>query len=97
MPVADFVTRLTKNEELALKHIVCEVTTNEWTQYAALMEKFDAETLTEAEHEEFIALFDKIEGVEVKRLEYLAGLARQCGLPLVDFMRFYGVKSPSYV
>ena len=96
MPVAYAAPSLTKMEETLLEQIPREITAAEWTQYNALMEKFEDKTLTEEEYEKFIALSDRIEGVEVKRLEYIAELAQQRGLPIVKFMRLYGIKSPSY-
>ena len=95
-PAVQSPPRLTKNEEALLEQIACEITASERRRYEALQEKFEAVTLTDDEYEEFLALSDKIEGAEVKRLEYVALLARQRNLPLLEFMQLCGIKSPSY-
>jgi hypothetical protein len=53
-----------------------------WRRYHDLAPKRDAETLTPAEYEELIKLSEAIESVDVKRLEYMAELAKLRGVSL---------------
>lgn len=53
-----------------------------WTRYRELAAKRDAQTLSAAEHEELIGLSDAIETADVRRLQWMAQLARIRGISL---------------
>jgi hypothetical protein len=57
----------------------------DWTRYQTLIERRQAENLTGDEHKELIAISDRIEEANTKRLMYLAELAkvRKTTLPLL--------------
>jgi hypothetical protein len=87
---------LTSEEKRRLAEIVHEVPEESRNRYSALVELQREGTLRDEEHEELVRLSDWIELVEVKRLEYLAELARQRSVPLLTLMDLLGIKSPSY-
>jgi hypothetical protein len=62
-----------------------------WTRYEALKEKRDAETLTDAEHEELIRLSDEIEIWNARRLEAVAELAKLRGVPFPELVKQLGL------
>lgn len=53
-----------------------------WRRYHELSAKRDSETLTPEEHDELVALSETIEAADVKRLEYMAELAKLRGVSL---------------
>jgi len=67
-----------------------------WARYEVLKEKRDAETLTEAEHQELIRLVDEVEGWNVRRLELVADLAKLRGVRFQDLVRELGLGAPSH-
>lgn len=52
------------------------------TRYRELNAKLHDETITETEHQEFLALVDQVELADAKRLQYLIELAQLQGVPL---------------
>ena len=84
---------LTAKEKARLRQICQEVDPAERSRYQTLTEKFETRSLTDSEYAEYLTLLDKIEAVGVKRLEYLAQIARQRSLSLIEFMRLTGLKS----
>lgn len=90
------ILALTSEEKRRLAEIVREVPEEKRSRYSALVDKQRDETLQDAEREELVRLSDWMELVEVKRLEYLAELARQRNVPLLTLMDVLGIKSPSY-
>jgi hypothetical protein len=87
---------LTQYEKETLARIAQEIPEAVRERYGVLVEKRRAETLTEAGHQELISLSDRIEAVEVKRLEYLAELAKRRHVSLVTLMHTLDITSPSY-
>ena len=87
---------LTAAEKMTLKQIAHEITGEDWRKFRALAVKFDSKTLTDAEYDTYLTLADRIEGVEVKRLEHLAAMAQYRNLSLAEFMKLSGLKSPTY-
>ena len=53
-----------------------------WRRYHELSAKRDAENLEPGEHEELIGLSETIEAADVRRLEYIAELAKVRGVTL---------------
>ena len=88
--------RLPKKEAQLLLKINHSLDTIDWTRYRTLIERRQAELLTEAEHRELIALSDRIEEANVKRIEYLAELAQVRKTTLPSLMKELGLKPASY-
>jgi hypothetical protein len=65
-------------------------------RYQALAEKRDAETLTEVEYQELLALSDRIEILAAQRVEALAQLAQLRQVSLLQVMEDLGIQSASY-
>ncbi len=87
---------LTSDEKRRMAEIVREVPAESRNRYAALLEQQQGETLRDEQREDLVRLSDWIEQVEVKRLEYLAEMARQRNVPLLTLMDVLCIKSPSY-
>jgi hypothetical protein len=87
---------LTAEEQAALTQIAKQLSAEERRRYEKLGTKRRAETLTDGEHEELIRLSEKIEQAEVARLECLAELASKREMSLVEFLRAFGLRAPSY-
>ena len=66
------------------------------TRYNELIAKRQAETLTPDEYEELLKLTQEVEKLEVRRVEYLAELARLRGTSLTAVMENMGIRPPSY-
>lgn len=66
-------------------------------EYQALRVKHEAETLTEAEHEQLIQLSNQIEQLGAQRLEALATLAQLRQVALPTLMGDLGIQAPTYV
>jgi hypothetical protein len=66
-------------------------------QYQLLLQKRDAETLTDSEHSRLIQLSTQIEQVGAQRLEALADLAQLRQLSLLDLMETLDIQPVSYV
>jgi hypothetical protein len=62
-----------------------------WQRYHELKARRDAATLTPEEHAELIALSDTIEAWNVRRLEFVAELARLRGVPFPLLVRQLGL------
>jgi hypothetical protein len=67
-----------------------------WERYEALKVKRDAETLTEAEHQELLRLVNEVEGWNVRRLEGVAELAKRRGVRFQDLVRELGLGPASH-
>ena len=65
--------------------------------YDKLVEKRDNETLTEDEHKKLLKLTEKIELLNVKRIEYLSKLSIIRQTSLTNLMETLGIKSAGYV
>jgi hypothetical protein len=66
-------------------------------QYQILLQKRDAETLTDSEHDRLIQLSTQIEQIGAQRLEALADLAQLRQVSLLDLMETLGIQPVSYV
>ena len=75
-----------------LKKINLGISEAEWTTYKHLIGLHRAEQLTEKEHKTLMALGDKIEQANAKRLEYLFALAQLRCVPLQKLMLDLGIK-----
>lgn len=62
-----------------------------WEQYRALIAKRRAETLTSAEHQQLIALSDRLEHLNVKRISALIQLANLRNQSLPELMQSLGI------
>ena len=67
-----------------------------WQQYYDLIAKRQAETLTSEEQIVLIAISDRIEELNVRRIENLVELAQLRQLPLPVLMQQLAIKVPSY-
>jgi hypothetical protein len=65
-------------------------------QYDELISKRRAETLSPQEYDELLRMTEQMEGVEVRRLECLAELARVRRTPLPTLMKDLGIAPPPY-
>ncbi len=61
-------------------------------RYDELIQKRDAESLTEAEHAQLLELTDQVELIQAKRIGCLAELAQLRGTTLGDLMRNLGIQ-----
>ncbi|MDE3091823.1 MAG: STAS/SEC14 domain-containing protein [Chloroflexota bacterium] len=66
------------------------------TRYNELIAKRQAEALTPGEYEELLRLTQQVEKLEVRRVEYLAELARLRGISLTALMENLGIRPPAY-
>lgn len=66
-------------------------------RYETLIEKRLAETLTPAEHQEFMQLNQTVEQRNVARLKNLVALAQLRQVPLSQLMADLGIAEPTYV
>ncbi len=80
------------SEAELLKKINLGISEAEWATYKHLIGLLRAERLTEQEHQELIALGDKIEQANAQRLEYLLALSQLRGVSLPKVMADLGIK-----
>jgi hypothetical protein len=66
------------------------------TRFDELVGKRQAETLTQEEHQELLALTDQIEKADAERMKYLAELARIRGISLDVLMEALEIHPPAY-
>ncbi len=92
--VKDIVV-LTQSEEAELEAIEKRISQVERRHYKALQKKLHEAILTSQEDDELVVLSEKMEGVEVDRLERLASIAEARYLSLRVLMNILGMKSPS--
>ena len=64
-------------------------------RYQVLLEKRDAEVLSEVEYGELLVTREQIESIGVKRLEALAQLSTIRQVPLLTLMDSLGIQNPS--
>ncbi len=88
-------TRLSPEETELLQKINTSLPAMEWERYRELLAKRDAETLNDKEHAELIAFSDKIEEVNVSRMEAVAELARVRKVTVHELMSTLGL-SPTH-
>lgn len=80
------------SESELLEKINLDISEAEWTTYKHLIGLRRAEVLTEKEHETLIALGDKIEIANAKRVKYLFELAQLRGISIEKLMNNLGIK-----
>jgi len=90
------VPRLTAAEANLLQEINRGLSAETWQHYNELKEKRRAEKLTAAEQAELIALSDRIEEMNVRRMASVIQLARLRQTSVDDLMDDLGIKSPTY-
>ncbi|CAA9428252.1 MAG: hypothetical protein AVDCRST_MAG64-3306 [uncultured Phycisphaerae bacterium] len=66
-----------------------------WARYHELVAKRRGETLSGEEHAELIALSDRIEELNARRIEHLIALARVRGVTLDALMAQLGITPPN--
>ncbi len=66
---------------------------SEWEQYHALIAKRQAETLTQHEHQQLIATSDRLEKLNVQRVQALIKLAELRHQTLPELMKSLGIDS----
>lgn len=88
--------RLSPEEAQLLAKITLGLSPTEWEQYHALVARRKAETLTPDEQTELIALSDRLEEANARRIGYLAELARVRHTTLEAVMSELGLTPDSY-
>ncbi|MFP4395649.1 MAG: STAS/SEC14 domain-containing protein [Anaerolineales bacterium] len=83
--------------ELLLKLNQSTPTPEMQQRHAVLVEKRQAEALTDEEYEELLALTEHFEGLNVQRLETLVALARLRDVSLPELMRDLGIQEGDVV
>lgn len=87
--------RATAEEASLLRKINQGLPTETWKHYSALKEKRRDESLTAAEQAELVALSDRIEEMNVRRMESVIELARLRQTSVDALMDDLGIKSPT--
>ncbi len=90
------VPRLTADEANLLREINRGLPAETWRHYGELKEKRRAENLTPAEQAELITLSDRIEEMNVRRMERVIQLAQLRQTSVEVLMGDLGIKSPMY-
>lgn len=90
------VKKLSKTEATLLQKINQSLSQISWVRYQELIARRQAETLTPTEQAELIALSDQIEEANVKRLEYVAELARLYKTTIPNIIKELGLKPIAY-
>jgi hypothetical protein len=86
---------LPRDEATLLHRINSWIPSGLQEQYASLIEKRQAEQLTEDEHAELLALTDRVEQLQVERLKSMTELARLRQVSLDELMEELGLARPS--
>ena len=89
-------SRLTADEAALLQEINRGLPADTWRHYGELKEKRRSEKLTTEEQAELIALSDRIEEMNVRRMERVLQLARLRQTSVDALMEDLGIKSPTY-
>ncbi len=80
------------SESQLLEKINLDISEAEWTSYRHFIGLMRAETITEKEHQILIALSDKIEIANAKRVKYLFELAELRGISVEKLMKDLGIR-----
>lgn len=88
---------LRENETKLLQRINRGLPPQTQQRYNDLTAKRRAETLSSAEHEELLALVDRVERADVERMQALTKLAQLRDIPVTTLMAELGIHPPSYV
>lgn len=84
------------DETTLLEQIATGLSTSEWRHYHELQEKRCAESLTSIENRDLIALSDRIEALNVRRMAALSALAQRRNSTLESVMRGLGIPETIY-
>ena len=89
----------TKNKDNQIKILLAKVNdtvldTESRQRYFSLLEKLDAETISEPEHKEFLELVAKEESLRNERVKYLIEISQLRNIPLPQLMEEMGLKPP---
>jgi hypothetical protein len=87
--------RLSPEETELLQRINTSLSAMEWERYRALLAKRDAENLSDNEQADLIALSDKLEEANVRRMEAVTELARVRKVTVPELMSTLGL-SPAH-
>lgn len=87
---------LSADETELMFHINQGISHNEQKRFDTLVAKRQAETLTQEEHQELIALTEEIERKDAERMKSLAELARIRGKSLDAVMEELHIRTPAY-
>lgn len=86
-----------KNIEMELlRKVNLNITVETWERYYTLIEKREAEILTEAEYQELLALTDKIEIANADRIENLILLSKLRKVSVEELMEELGIRPQVY-
>ncbi len=85
-----------KEEADLLMQINQAIPTDIRLRYKELIDKRQAETLSDVEYEELIHLTEQVEQKETERVTALAALARLRHVLLSDLMTTLGIQAPTY-
>jgi len=84
-------TRLSPEETDLLQRINASLSAVEWERYRALLAKRNAESLSDNEQVELIALSDQLEEANVRRMEAVSELARVRKVTVPELMSTLGL------
>ncbi len=84
------------DETILLEQIATGLSTAEWRHYHELQEKRRAESLTSIENRDLIALSNRIEMLNVRRMAALSALAQRRNSTLESVMRSLGIPETVY-
>ena len=89
-------SRLSAEESRLLMAINVGLSEPEWQRFHELQAKRRAETLTKPEQRELIAINDRLEALNVRRLEKLMELGKLWGMSLDQVMHQLGIRRPDF-
>lgn len=84
------------DETILLEQIATGLATSEWQRYHELQEKRRAESLTLIEKRDLIALSNRIEALNVRRIAALSVLAQRRNSTIESVMRSLGISETVY-
>jgi hypothetical protein len=85
------------DESRLLEEINRGPTEDEWRRYHELVERRRTEQLTGGEHNELVAISDRVEQFNTRRIECLIELARLRGTTLPKLMDDLGIPPPPVI
>ncbi len=88
--------RLSRTEFELLTKINKGIPADLQSRYDDLINKRRGRTISQAEYDELLRLTEQIEELDVRRLEYMAELARWRKTTVPALMKDLGIKTPSY-
>lgn len=90
------VSKTKPTEGQLLEKINLGISENVWSEYKELKLRRKAETLDTNQIERLIALSDKIEAANTRRMKYLVQLSQLKKVPLRQLMAELGIEQPDY-